>query len=202
MNTVAIFGGTFNPVHSGHIEIIDALCKMDDIEKVLVIPTKIPPHKNFDYLASEDDRLNMCEIACRPFKKAEVSNIEFLRAGKSYTIDTVADIKKLYPENKIAITIGADMVTTFTEWKDYKKLLKDTQLIVFYRAGVDKDEFNSALISLKNQGANIRLIDKTITEVSSSKIRDAFHSDLLCDMICTEILSYIKDNNLYGTNNG
>ena len=202
MKTVAIFGGTFNPIHKGHIEIIDALCNIDDIEKVLVIPTKIPPHKNSDFLAGEQDRLNMCQIACKKFSKVSVSNIEFLREGKSYTVDTVADIANLYPKHKIAVTIGADMVTTFTEWKDYKKLLDRVELIVFYRAGIDIEKFNLSIKMLEKEGAKIRYIDKTITDTSSSDIRCYGQNAETMANITLEIFKYISENNLYGINNG
>ena len=105
MGMVVIFGGTFNPIHKGHTEIIESILKLDNIDKLLLIPTKIPPHKNVDCLADESDRINMCNIIASRFDGVEVCDIELKREGKSYSIDTLHSIKELYPNNPIAITI-------------------------------------------------------------------------------------------------
>ena len=100
MGIVAIFGGTFNPIHSGHREIINHLSNTPNVDKVIIIPTKIPPHKETDILADSQDRLNMCSIIASKYNNVEVSDIELLRYGKSYTIDTILTLQEEYNDQK------------------------------------------------------------------------------------------------------
>ena len=198
MGTVAIFGGTFNPIHVGHREILDNLSKMDFVEKILIIPSKIPPHKQVSFLAPDIDRINMCRIIAERYSKAQVSTLELDRAGKSYSIDTLITVKKLYPDREIALTIGADMVVTFDEWKDYKSIIDQATLITFSREGISVDGYNSALSKLKKTGANIIEIKSKITDVSSTKIREfLFEGRSAEGLLDEEIKQYILENNVY-----
>ena len=195
MDTLVIFGGTFNPIHKGHVEILDALSELTN-SKILLIPTKIPPHKETDFLAEETHRINMCKIIASRYNNVEVNDIELKRQGKSFTVDTVSELKKLYPEHKIALTIGADMLTSFCLWKDYDKLIKDVKIFAFNRANVHKDDFNCSLEKLREIGADISVIDKDITAVSSTEIRE--NIDKHFNLIDEEVYNYIIDNSVYG----
>ena len=79
MDKIAVFGGTFNPFHNGHLQIIESLIKLDVFKKIIVIPTNIPPHKTSSYLASGEDRLNMCKLALSSYPQVYISDIEILR---------------------------------------------------------------------------------------------------------------------------
>lgn len=196
MDTIVIFGGTFNPIHKGHEEIVDALSSLSVAYKILLIPTKIPPHKETDFLASETHRINMCNIIASRYNNVEVSDIELNRQGKSYTVDTVSELKKLYPKHKIALAVGADMITSFCQWKDYDKLIKEVKIFAFGRTNIESDDFKRAVMKLIDMGADITVIDKNITAVSSTEIR----TDIVkhTDLIDKEVLNYIIDNSVYG----
>ena len=96
MAVIAVFGGTFNPFHIGHYEMLKSVCELTFIDKVFLTPDRIPPHKKCDFLASDEDRIEMCRIAAKDFSKCELCLIEFEREGKSYTYDTVCDLKQKF----------------------------------------------------------------------------------------------------------
>ena len=199
MKTVAVFGGTFNPIHKGHTEIIAALSQKPEISKIILMPTKIPPHKTVDFLADERHRVNMCNIIADKFNNVEVSDLELKRVGKSYTIDTVSELKRLYPDSKIAITIGADMVVTFSEWKNYQALINEVKIFAFGRNTISDDEFKKGIVFLKSIGADIECINKTIPNISSTEIRmNLQNNNDSSKLLDSEIYEYIISNNIYG----
>ena len=199
MKNVVIFGGTFNPLHIGHIQIISALSNLHDIHEVMLIPDKIPPHKECDFLASDEHRLNMCKIAAKKFPNVSVNDIELKRNGKSFTIDTVKDINRLYPDYNLFLAIGGDMLISFDKWKDYKELLSLCQIICLGRGGVDKEAFSKMTKTLEEMGGKMLVLNKEITEISSSLLRTNIQNkDFLSKYIDREILDYIFKNKVYG----
>ena len=96
-----VFGGTFNPVHKGHIMLAEYCMDSVRLDRIIMIPTAVPPHKISKNLASENDRLNMCELACKGKKNFSVSDIEIKRQGKSYTYETVTQLKEIYPDDHL-----------------------------------------------------------------------------------------------------
>ena len=198
MSAIAVFGGTFNPFHKGHEEMLSALCAIDAVDKVLIIPTKIPPHKSVDYLASDDDRLSMCRLVASEYKKAEVSDLELLREGKSYTIDTIKSLKELYPDDVIYLCIGGDMLTSFTAWREYKEILRLVKLVAFKRQTTDNDEFLKSLSALSDEGADILVPDVVITDISSTGIREHIEKGRLSDeFLPSKVFDYINTNKVY-----
>ncbi|MCQ2478553.1 MAG: nicotinate (nicotinamide) nucleotide adenylyltransferase [Clostridia bacterium] len=192
---IALFGGTFNPFHIGHYEMLSEICKLDYIDKVLVLPTKIPPHKVLDTVVSDEDRINMCELACFDFDKAQLCLAEFEREGKSYTADTVKQLKTVYPNAEFYIAIGGDMANTLTSWYDTEYLFKNASFLAFCRS--DEKIFNESISDLKAQNVNITVIDKKIPDVSSSKLRKKLNKKLLPE----RIYDYITEKGLYNEEN-
>ena len=199
MKTIAVFGGTFNPFHIGHEEMLSAVCRLDFVDKVLIMPSKIPPHKSIDFLADDSDRINMCKAVADNYSKASVCDIEIKREGKSYTIDTLNELSTLYPDVKFYLCIGGDMVTSFIEWREYKKILEKAGLIVFSRVGTSDSSFTESIESLKNIGAEIKLIDEEITAISSTEIRNnKCNNTFLEKYLPKKVFDYITDNKVYG----
>lgn len=198
MGIVAIFGGTFNPIHVGHNEIIKHLSNISNIDKVILIPTKIPPHKNSDFLAAAEHRYNMCKIIASDYSNVEVSDIELYREGKSYTIDTVKALESEYNNQQLALTVGGDMLVSFDCWKDYKEILEKCVLITFKRTYISDIEYYNSIEKLRSSGANILDLNFTITDVSSTKIRNDFSLNLDSNLIDHRVKNYILENNLYG----
>lgn len=191
MANIAIFGGTFNPFHIGHYEMLSGICELAFIDKVFLMPDNVPPHKTCDFLASDDDRINMCRLIANQFTKVELCLIEFEREGKSYTVDTVKLLRQKYPDDNFYIVIGGDMLTSFDTWFNWQELLCLVGIIAFKRDGID--DFDNAYQSLVQKGADITVIDKNITFVSSTQLRHKIDKSLLPDCI----YKYIIEKGIY-----
>lgn len=198
MSMVVVFGGSFNPIHIGHTEIIEQICNIEDVDKVIIIPTKIPPHKELDYLADAHHRLNMCKLATAKFNKVEVSDLELKRDGKSYTIDTIKSLEKEHKNQKLALTIGGDMLVSFNKWKDYEQILKKCTLITFKRVGISSFDYFKEINKLKELGSDIISIETEISDVSSTQIRNELKNNIDSLFLDSAVKKYIIANNLYG----
>ena len=190
----AIFGGTFNPFHMGHYEMLKALNESEKIGKILIMPDKIPPHKSAAELVSDNDRLKMCQIVADDFSKAEVCDIEFKREGKSYTYDTVNLLKEIYPNENFAFVCGGDMLVYFDKWYKADELMKILPFIVFSRTSTDNNEFNACIKRFSEKGMKIILMDNEITNVSSTD----FRKTPLKQFLPEKVFQYIKGRGLYG----
>lgn len=195
MKRTVVFGGTFNPFHIGHYEILSALCERQEIEKVLIMPDKIPPHKECEYLAPDIERIEMCKIAASDFKKAEICDLEFKREGKSYTFDTIKELANIFPDALLAICCGGDMMATLDTWYRGLELIRLVPFYVFRRA--EDSDFSSNAARLKAMGANIIIIEKCITDVSSTQLRRELKAGISSGLLPEKIEAYIKKRRLY-----
>lgn len=191
MSNIAIFGGTFNPFHIGHYQMLEYVCGLDFIDRVLLIPDKIPPHKSCDFLASDTDRIEMCRLVCNDFCKAELCLAEFEREGKSYTVYTVNLLKKKYINDNFFTVIGGDMLATLDTWYNWQLLIKKTAFIAFRRVG--SSDFENHLKRMKNYGAQIIVADKEIADISSTLLRGDMRRELLPE----KVYQYIKNKGIY-----
>ena len=191
MANIAIFGGTFNPFHIGHYEMLSSLCNLEHIDKVLVMPDKIPPHKDFDNVVDDIHRQNMCALVCDDFSKAELCLIEFEREGKSYTVDTIKLLKEKHPQDNFFVAIGGDMLSTLDTWYNWKELITLTSFIAFKREGLD--DFDFAFKRIKHCGADIIVIENKITNISSTKLRKRIDKSLLPK----KVYDYIIEKGIY-----
>lgn len=191
MAKIAIFGGTFNPFHIGHYEILSNLSALDFIDRVFIMPDKIPPHKSCDYLASNEDRIEMCRIVCKDFIKAELCLIEFEREGKSYSFDTVKALKSIYPDDDLYFVIGGDMLETLDKWYRWDELIQVVSFIAFPRK--QQKNFILDVERMKNLGADIIPLDIQIKDISSTMFRKTRDKKLLPD----KIYDYIMSKGLY-----
>jgi len=194
MAVTAIFGGTFNPLHIGHYEMLDAVNKLEYIERIFLMPDNIPPHKTCDYLAPDSDRIEMCRIICKDFSKAELCLVEFEREGKSYTFDTVKELKKIYPKESFYFVCGGDMITSLDTWHRWDELIKEVGFIAFNRKG-EGEAFRFAVDRFKALGADIKVVDKTVTAVSSTELRADIKGKK--NLIPEKVYRYIAEKGLY-----
>lgn len=191
MANIAIFGGTFNPFHIGHYEMLNCISNLDFIEKVLVMPDKIPPHKTFNKVVDDLHRQNMCKIVCEDFEKSELCLIEFERDGKSYTVDTIKILKEKYPNDNFFVVIGGDMLSTLDTWYNWQELVRLTGFIAFRREGLS--DFDKSYERLSEYGANIIVVNDKITDVSSTELRDNINKHLLPP----KVYNYIIEKGIY-----
>ncbi len=195
MPLTAIFGGTFNPFHIGHYEMLKALNNSPNIDKIFVLPDRIPPHKICDFLADDSIRIKMCEIAARDFSKAEVCLIEFEREGKSYSYDTVKLLKQRYPDEKFTFVCGGDMLVFFDKWYKYEELIKEVSFTVFRRTDTDNTEFDRCVTKFSQMGMNITVMDEVIPTASSTEIRNDYNKAQ--SLLPEKIFEFLKEKRIY-----
>lgn len=195
MPVTAIFGGTFNPFHIGHYNMLEALQNDASIEKILILPDRIPPHKNADSMPPDEFRIEMCKIVAEDFKKAEVCLIEFEREGKSYTYDTVMLLKNKYPDTDFAFVFGGDMLVYFDKWYNYDLLIKELPFIVFKRIDTNYNEFNQCVVRFMEIGMKIKVMAESIPLVSSTEIRNDFLNSKT--LLPEKVFNFIAEKGLY-----
>lgn len=193
---LCIFSGTFNPVHNAHIKVAYGIFEHLNLDKMIIIPNNIPPHKNGGNLASSDDRLKMLKLAFEE-EKFDISDIEIKLGGKSYSINTVKEIKKQYKiQGKINFVVGEDSFLAIKNWYKYHELVKEVNLVVVPR------DSNSNLEKIANK-LNIPELSYTIinlpfVDISSSQIRSHIKRNKDLDkFIPQKVATYIKEKGLY-----
>ncbi len=197
MKTV-IFGGSFNPPHIGHYEMIKLLEERSDVEKILLVPNKAPVHKVGFGFADNSERLNMVKLLAQDFSKAEVSSMEIEREEKSYTYLTLLELLKKDPSREFWFLMGADMLVTLKSWFEYKKLSKICKFLAVFRQGEDMKRYLASLKELKEDGVVIESVEADITEVSSTDVRRKIGlGENVSRLVPEKILKYIESSNLY-----
>ena len=190
MKRIGIYGGTFDPPHKGHIAIAEQAKKQLGLDCVYFIPAYIPPHKQQHSSTMAQHRLNMMKLAVRGKKRLKVSTIELMRRGISYTIDTLKEFKKLFPEAELVLIIGADNLAQFNSWKSPKTILTLASLAVYKRKG-----FNQ---SLQDNEIDFILLKGPMLRVSSTEIRNKIEMGFpIRELVPHSIVLYIKQHSLY-----
>ena len=195
---IAIFGGSFNPVHNGHMSLCRKCISDFGFDKVLMIPTNIPPHKSAAGLASNEDRFNMLKIATKNDASIEVSDIEYRLGDKSYTINTIEEVEKEYKAYDLYLIVGSDMFKIFDQWREYKKILSKVTLLVGARSDNDEKELNSIKDRFTEFYDKINIVKLDIIDLSSTQIRNAVfeHKDVSA-YLPDGVYEYISEKGLY-----
>jgi nicotinate-nucleotide adenylyltransferase len=209
-----VLGGTFDPIHMGHLDVADAARRALDLETVLLIPSRIPPHRSTLPLASEAHRFAMVELAASTAEHLVACDIELTSSEQSYTSITLQRLteKGLYSLNVFFI-IGADAFAEITYWYDYPAVLNRSHFIVISRPGCSALNLREHLpmlaprmrflaagshIPQQTKGTAIWLIDEQTTDVSSSKIRKLLNAkQSVEDLVPEPVASYIDQQDLY-----
>lgn len=197
---IAIYGGSFNPPHCGHVEAARTIAEALKPDKLLIIPASIPPHKELAKNSpSAEKRLLMTRMAFSEIEGAEVSDIEILREGKSYSADTLQQLMELYPDAEFIFAMGTDMLLSFEEWYRFRFLLENMTLAVFCRnEGEDADIQRHAEYLTREYGARIIGINHDPKPMSSTDIRELLPRRMGADWIPDAVYSYIIRKGLYG----
>ena len=170
---IFLYGGSFNPPHLGHREVVSALCSVLHPERFLIIPDRIPPHK--DMAADSplpEDRLRLCKLAFGDIPGVEISDIELKREGKSYTYDTVSALRQKYPQDHFTLVMGTDMFLSFEEWYRFRDLLGLVELLVLAREADDEEVIEKHAASLRHRfEASITVFPHEPISMCSADIR-------------------------------
>jgi nicotinate-nucleotide adenylyltransferase len=196
---LGIYGGTFSPPHSGHVNAARSFAEAMKLDRLLIIPTFIPPHNEFGEEASCVERLEMCRLAFGDISIAEVSDIEIKRGGKSYTYETLEELSQSGDE--LYFLIGTDMLLTFDKWKNPERILELCTLCYVRREsdGELDSEIEGKISEYREKyGSGPVKIDHTVTEISSSEIRKLLATgNGIISALPEKVLAYIKERGLY-----
>lgn len=193
---IGIFGGAFNPVHNGHISLANQYIERLELDRIIFIPTCVPPHKSNENLASGEDRINMLKSALDG-EKFVVSDLEFHRKGKSYTFDTLQELKSIYKNDELFLIVGSDQYFYFPNWYRAQDILGEVCVVTSAR---EENEYN-ALLEFREKTPcmhNTIISNLDVFEVSSTQIRDMIKSSKdVSNLVPSGVFEYIKEHRLY-----
>ena len=201
MGRIGIYGGTFNPPHIGHIRAAKGVVRSLELDKLLVIPDRIAPHKELpEGSASPEQRLEMLHLALADCPEIEVSDIELRREGKSYTFETVDQLRKSYPDDELILLMGTDMFLTFHEWRNPERILENASLGVFYRGEKgEKPAIEERKTQMEIAGHKVYLVRNEIVDISSTNLRRMLVFRCAESFLPEGVGTYILEQGLYGT---
>lgn len=190
MKTIGIYGGTFDPIHTGHLITAQSVCELRKLDKIIFIPSFISPHKTDRITSSPKHRINMIKLAIKGIPYFDYSDIEIKKRDISYTIDTIRALKSSY-EN-IELIIGYDNLVTFDTWKEPDKILELVKLIVLRRK---VKEYNSQ----RNKYFKKAVFAETpLIEIYGTEIRERIRNNKNINFLVPQkVMVYIYNQNLY-----
>jgi nicotinate-nucleotide adenylyltransferase len=189
MSKVGIYGGTFDPVHYGHLITAQFVLEQRKLEQIIFMPNSVSPHKIGMKSASTNDRLEMLKLALEPIDSFTYSEYEIEKGEVSYTVDTLRELKKKY--KNLELIIGLDNLLVFDKWNEPDEIAELAHLVVLKR--------ESELSNAPNRFFKIaELVNTPVIEISSTEIRQRVQQNLPIDFFVPEsVRDYIRDNNLY-----
>jgi nicotinate-nucleotide adenylyltransferase len=196
-----VLGGTFNPPHRGHVELARQALRELGLERVLLMPARLPPHKT----AAEDPgaprRLEMCRLLVEGVAGLDASPLELERDGPSYTVDTLRALHAAHPETRLTFVVGADIARTLPSWHEPAELLALAELAVALRAGSSAHDVEAALASLPGAPApegRVRFLTMEPLDVSSSLVRERVRQgEPIDELVGPALAAYIAAHALY-----
>lgn len=213
---IGAYGGTFDPIHIGHMEIARSVLENFEIDEFLVIPAFKPPHKSLEAISDSRHRYEMCVLAFANEPRISVSKMEIELPERPYTINTIERLRAAYGEQaELFFVMGADSFEEITTWRDYQRLLSSTNIVVAARAGHAlsishlPEEFRQRVVDLRRRQAGgpvvrqeagcwIYLTDSVNRDVSSTEIRRRVEAGLsLAGLTAQRVIDYIEAHKLY-----
>ncbi len=199
IKALGLIGGTFDPVHFGHLIAAENSRSEFDLDRVIFIPAERPPHKEGEAVLDSHRRLQMVKLAIENNPAFEISTLEQERQGPSYTIDTVEYFRSRFPDTQVFFIMGMDSLLMFDTWRDYERLAGLCRFIVVTRPGYVMDAGNPALARLPARlWDNLSLLEIPGMDISSSDIRRRVRWGFpIKYMVPAAVETYIKENRLY-----
>lgn len=190
---VGLLGGTFDPVHVGHLIVAQDVIEELRLDRMVFIPCSIPPHKEAQACASAEDRFEMLRIAVKNNMQFVVSDVELVRGGVSYTVDTVIQLQQQgWGDHELFFVMGSDQAMEMESWKDPARLLEVCRIVVISRPGYDLGILSSLL------EGNALTVAVRAVDISSSEIRERVaHQRSIRYLVPREVGEYIHKHGLY-----
>jgi nicotinate-nucleotide adenylyltransferase len=170
MPELGILGGTFNPPHVGHLVMVQEAIDQLDLERVVLMPVAHPPHKEAPSDPGADVRLELCRLAVAGSERLDVSDLEIIRGGASYTVDTLRALHDRAPEHALTFIVGGDMAYSVPSWREPEAVLELARLAVAERDGLRREDIAERLAPL-HSGDRVAFFDMPRIDLSSSAIR-------------------------------
>ena len=198
---IGIYGGTFNPPHTGHLHAARQAIQILNLDKLLLIPDRIAPHKDLPSGSPDpEQRLEMLRIGTQADPQIEVSDIELKRAGISYTYLTVESLHEQYPNAKLILLMGTDMFLSFLNWREPQRMMELATIGVFYRGEKgEKEKILAQRAVLEARGAKVELVENEILPISSTQLRRLLAFGCTGEFLPAGVGGYIEKNALYDT---
>ena len=193
---IAIYGGSFNPPHLGHVEAARTVASALAPDRLLIVPASVPPHKELaDGSPTAQQRLELCRLAFADIPGAEISEMELRREGKSYSYDTVRLLREENPDAQLILVVGTDMLLSFEKWYQFRYLLENCTLAVLARGEDDLDELRAAADYLRTTyDADVTVLPHEPIAISSETIRERLETrggeDYLSDAVYADIIRH------------
>ena len=189
---IGIFGGSFNPIHSGHAIIAHHIITSGAVDRLWLMVSPVNPLKvDKEQQVKDTDRLRMVEMVTRPLENVETSAFEFTMPKPSYTVDTLNALQAKFPDDEFYLVTGADNWVIFDRWRNNEEILAKYHLLVYPRLGYD-------VVIPEELRERVTLVDAPIIELSSTMVRERLAKGLSVRYyVPDEVLSYIERNNLY-----
>lgn len=192
MKKIALYFGSFNPIHKGHETIARYFAQLDSVQELWMVVSPHNPLKQASELAPESDRLEMAKRATQNIPKVKVSDVEFGLPKPSYTIDTMRFLQSEFTDYEWSIILGEDSLASFPRWKNYEELLRDFEIMVFPREGVN------ANLNLSPDQKSVRLYPTPLINISSTEVRKKrAQGAKISDLISSPVEEYIRQKGLY-----
>ncbi|MDD5044957.1 MAG: nicotinate-nucleotide adenylyltransferase [Candidatus Omnitrophica bacterium] len=185
---IGILGGTFNPIHIGHLILAEQVQEKLSLDKIIFVPTSLPPHKENGDIAPALERVKMLELAIQGSKKFDISDIEVKRGGRSYTVDTLKQMRKIFKKDELYFITGSDLLRYLGEWKDIWDVFAIAKFVVATRPGYP----------LENLPKQIIMVPINALDISAFAIREKIKEGKSIKYIVPEkVIDYIKKKGLY-----
>lgn len=196
---IGIFGGTFDPVHLGHVSLAEDACEQAGLKEVIMVPARIQPFKQDKHTASGHDRLRMLALEAEWNDRITVSSYELDNEGVSYTYLTLRAMQERHPDDELYFICGADSLLKIHTWMNADELLTSYSYIIGARPGYKENEVQEQIQRLHEiYGTNIILINNKQMDISSTEIRDRLAAgQSVSDLISPKVERYIKEHELY-----
>ena len=186
---IGILGGTFDPIHLGHLAAARAAMDCEHLDRVLFIPTGVPPHRPAT-AANAEQRMEMVRLAIDDEKRFEVSDLEVRRRGLSYTVDTLRELRRLHPKDELFLVLGWDAAKLFSTWHEPAEVRRLASLVIVTRPGSGPPTGTSDIVC-----------ERPTPDISASELRRAIASgERVTDMVPDAVAAYIARNGLYRHN--
>ena len=197
MARVGILGGTFNPPHVGHLICAQEALVQLELDRVVLMPVREPPHKEALADPGAEHRLEMCRLAVARDERMSVSTLELERPGPSYTADTLREIHATAPGDELTFIVGGDMAHALPTWREPEAVLSLATLAIAERAGARRADIAEGLLDLRG-GSSVRFFDMPRMDISSSDIRRRVREGRpIRYLVPDEVLHYIGAQGLY-----